>query len=88
MQLPPDSRKDGLSGAPCRAWAVSGPRVDVGASPEGAVTTASHLHPAQGSQGHGCGDALGGEHRLLSSEKLSGGADLSEPKHTKDVTRP
>ena len=68
---------------------------DVGASPEGAVTAASHLHPAQGSQGHGCGDALGGEHRLLSSEKLSGGADLSEPKrnlrmlldHEKSETR-
>lgn len=87
MQLPPDSRKDGLSGAPCWAWAVSGPRVDVGASPEGAVSVASHLHPAQGSQGHGCGDARG-ELRLLSLEKLSGGADLSEPKHTKDVTRP
>lgn len=46
------------------------------------MSAASHLHPAQGSQGHGCGDARE-ELRLLSLEKLSGGADLSEPKHTK-----
>ena len=36
-----------------------GAPVDVGASPEGTVTAASHLHPARGSQGRGCGDVRG-----------------------------
>ena len=36
-----------------------GAPVDVGASPEGAVTAASHLYPARGSQGRGCGEEHG-----------------------------